>query len=89
MAAVSGPLVDLNPCYVGLAFYMKMIAPSQLYEKLMPSHNEPWFDKAILEDVLDGARQIRAGAGAYTEDVEDKDEIRRHDYSRFSMITKA
>lgn len=65
---------------------MKMIALSQLYEKLMPSHNEPWFDKAILEDVLDWAREIRAGASAYTVDVEDEDEIPRHDYSRLSMM---
>jgi glyoxylase-like metal-dependent hydrolase (beta-lactamase superfamily II) len=67
--------------------YEKLIALSRLYEKLMPSHNEPWVDKTILEEVLGGAREIRTGTAKYTEDLEAK--IRRYDYARFSIITKA
>jgi glyoxylase-like metal-dependent hydrolase (beta-lactamase superfamily II) len=69
--------------------YEKLIALSSLYEKLMPSHNEPCVDKTILEEVLGAARQIRAGAARYIEDLEEATKIRRYDYSRFSIITKA
>lgn len=68
--------------------YEKLIALSRLYERLMPSHNEPWADKAILEEVLEAAREIRAGRTGYTEDLE-ATRIRRYDYSRFSILTKA
>ena len=68
--------------------YEKLIALSRLYERLMPSHNEPWVDKAIVEEVLEGAREIRAGGTGYTEDLGGT-RIRRYDYSRFSIITKA
>ena len=69
--------------------YEKLIALSRLYEKLMPGHNEPWVDKTIVEEVLGGAREIRAGTTRYTEDIEEATKIRRYDYSRFSIITKA
>jgi glyoxylase-like metal-dependent hydrolase (beta-lactamase superfamily II) len=68
--------------------YEKLITLSSLYEKLMPSHNEPWVDKTILEEVLGAARQIRAGTARYTENFEETTKIRRYDYSRFSIITK-
>jgi len=69
--------------------YQKLIAFSSLYERLMPSHNEPCIDKTALDEVLDAALEIRAGTTRYTEEVEDATEIRRYDYSRFSIITKA
>jgi glyoxylase-like metal-dependent hydrolase (beta-lactamase superfamily II) len=69
--------------------YEKLIALSNLYEKLLPSHNEPWVDRQILEEVLVAAREIRVGTAKYTEDVEEATKIRRYDYSRFSIITKA
>lgn len=69
--------------------YEKLIARSSLYEKLMPSHNEPWVDKRILEEVLGAAREIRAGTARYTEQLEDATRICRYDHSRFSIITKA
>jgi glyoxylase-like metal-dependent hydrolase (beta-lactamase superfamily II) len=68
--------------------YEKLIALSRLYERLMPSHNEPWVDKAIMKEALETAREIRAGGTGYTEDLEGT-RIRRYDRSRFSIIAKA
>jgi glyoxylase-like metal-dependent hydrolase (beta-lactamase superfamily II) len=68
--------------------YQKLIALSSLYERLMPSHNEPWVEKAILREALDAARAIKAGRAGYTEDLEGT-RIRRYDRPRFSIITKA
>ena len=72
-----------------ISSHEKLIALSALYDKLMPSHNEPWVDKAILEEVLSAAREIRAGRAKpkRAEDLEET-KIRRYEYSRFSIIAK-
>ena len=72
-----------------ISSYEKMIGLSQHYKKLMPSHNEPCVDKAILQEVLRAARNIRAGEAKYFEGTEEEAKIRRYEYSRFSIITKA
>ena len=69
--------------------YEKMISLSTLYEKLMPSHNEPWVNKAILQEVMKATQDIVAGKGKYTEDIEGTTEIRRYEYPHFAIITKA
>jgi len=69
--------------------YEKMIALSPLYERLMPSHNEPWVEKAILERVLGAARDIRAGKAEYIEGIDEGTRIRRYEYPRFAITTKA
>ncbi len=67
--------------------YEKLITLSHLYERVVPSHNEPWVDKAIVEEVLNGAREIKTGTKRYAEDLRTSG-IRRYDYSRFSIIAK-
>jgi glyoxylase-like metal-dependent hydrolase (beta-lactamase superfamily II) len=69
--------------------YERMIALSSFYERLMPSHNEPWVDKAILQEVLQAAEDIRAGKAEYVEGTDDETRIRRYEYGRFAIITKA
>lgn len=69
--------------------YERMIALSLLYEKLMPSHNEPWVDKAILQEVLQAAEDIRAGKAEYIEGADEETRIRRYEYGRFAIISKA
>jgi glyoxylase-like metal-dependent hydrolase (beta-lactamase superfamily II) len=66
----------------------KMIALSKNYDKLLPSHNEPWVDKPILEEVLQFSREIVAGRATYTEDAEGGTKIRRYDHPHFSILTK-
>lgn len=64
--------------------YRRMIDLFPIYDRLMPSHNEPWIEKDILRDVLRSAEEIREGKGEY---VEGKGGIRRYNYGRFSLIT--
>jgi glyoxylase-like metal-dependent hydrolase (beta-lactamase superfamily II) len=68
--------------------YGKMIDLSPHYDRLMPSHNEPWIEKAILGDVLMVVKEIKAGKGKYIEGTEGGAKIRRYNYNRFAIITK-
>jgi glyoxylase-like metal-dependent hydrolase (beta-lactamase superfamily II) len=69
--------------------YEKMIALSPLYEKLMPSHNETWIEKTRLKQVLEAARDIRAGKATYIEGVDRETRVRRYQYNDFAIITEA
>ena len=69
--------------------YEKLNTISPLYEKLMPSHNEPYVDKAILEEVLKATKEIKAGKRNYIEGTDEAAKIRRYQYPHFSIITKA
>ena len=69
--------------------YERMIALSSHYDRLLPSHNEPYVQKAALERVLQAAQDIRAGKGVYVEGVEGETRIRRYGYSGFAIIRKA
>ncbi len=71
-----------------IASYRKMIALSPRYERLMPSHNEPWIEKKMLEEVLEAAQDIRAGKAEYVEGVDEGTRIRRYEHPRFAIITK-
>lgn len=64
--------------------YRRMIGLFPNYDRLMPSHNEPWIEKEVLRDALRAAEEVRAGGGAH---VEGEGGIRRYDYGRFSIIT--
>lgn len=63
--------------------YKKMIRIFPLYDRVMPSHNEPWIEKEILLDVLRAAEGIRGGRGKYTVGKGGK---RRYNYGRFALI---
>jgi hypothetical protein len=54
----------------------------------MPSHNEPYLEKSILEQVMGAAEYIRAGKGDYVEDTDEGEKIQRYEFSQFSIITK-
>jgi glyoxylase-like metal-dependent hydrolase (beta-lactamase superfamily II) len=69
--------------------YERMIALSSHYDRLLPSHNETYVQKAALERVLQAAQDIRAGKGVYLEGFEGETRIRRYEYPGFAIITKA
>ena len=70
--------------------YRRMIGLSPHYDRLMPSHNEPWIEKSILSRVLRAVEGIRAGTErGYIEGMDGETKIRRYNYNRFSIITKA
>jgi len=64
--------------------YRRMIDLFPHYDRLMPSHNEPWIEKEILRDVLRATEEIREGKAEY---IEGKGGKRRYNYGRFSLIT--
>jgi len=68
--------------------YGKMIDLSPHYDRLMPSHNEPWIEKEILGKVLKAVKEIKAGKGKYIEGTEGGAKIRRYNHNRFAIITK-
>ena len=69
--------------------YATMIALSPHYERLTPSHNEPWVEKNILKQVMEAAQGIRDGRAAYIEDMDEGTKVRKYQFNRFSIITKA
>jgi glyoxylase-like metal-dependent hydrolase (beta-lactamase superfamily II) len=64
--------------------YQKLIDLFPLYDLLMPAHNEPAIGKAILLDVLEGARQILEGTGKYSLLEGGR---RKYDFGRFALVT--
>jgi len=69
--------------------YKRMIALSSHYDRLLPSHNEPYVEKAVLEGVLQAAREIKSGKAGYVEGIEGETRIRRYEYSGFAILSKA
>jgi glyoxylase-like metal-dependent hydrolase (beta-lactamase superfamily II) len=69
--------------------YGKIIGLFTHYDRLMPSHNEPWVEKEILREVLKAVEDIRAWkAKKYIEGMDGDIKIRRYNYERFAIITR-
>ncbi|HUS77580.1 MAG TPA: MBL fold metallo-hydrolase [Patescibacteria group bacterium] len=84
---VYGPTTDLDNF---IESYRKMVSLYSHYDWLMPSHNETYVDKEILERVLKAAEDIRAGKGGeYREQNRRGLVIRRYDREGFAIIVKA
>jgi glyoxylase-like metal-dependent hydrolase (beta-lactamase superfamily II) len=84
---VYGPTTDLDDF---IESYRKMVSLFPHYDRLMPSHNETYIEKEVLERVLEAAEDIRAGrAGEYREQERRGMLIRRYDYDGFAIIVRA
>jgi len=60
------------------------------YDRLMPSHNEPLVEKEILLKVYEAIQRIAAGKEKnFIEGMDDDVKVRRYNYDRFSIVTKA
>ncbi len=69
--------------------YARMIELSPQYERLAPSHNEPWVEKSMLEHVMRAAQEVRMEKGKYIEDTDEDTKVRKYKFNRFSIVTKA
>jgi len=69
--------------------YEKMLSYYDDFDHLMPSHNEPWVEKKLLKDVYKAVVNIADGGGEYREGTDRGTPIRKYDYGRFSIVTKA
>jgi len=69
--------------------YMRMLDYYDEYERLMPSHNEPWVEKELLKEVFKAVVDIAEGRGTHKEGTDRGTPIRKYDYGRFSVVTRA
>ncbi len=69
--------------------YLRMLEYYDEYERLMPSHNEPWVEKILLKDVFKAVVDIAEGRGKYREGTDRGVSIRKYDFGRFSVVTRA
>jgi glyoxylase-like metal-dependent hydrolase (beta-lactamase superfamily II) len=70
--------------------YKRMIDLMPHYDRLMPSHNEPLVEKEILLKVYEAIQRIAAGEEKnFIEGMDDDVKVRRYNYERFSIVTKA
>ncbi len=69
--------------------YMRMLDHYAEYEHLMPSHNEPWVEKELLKEVFKAVVDIAEGRGSYREGTDRGIPIRKYEYQRFSIVTRA
>jgi glyoxylase-like metal-dependent hydrolase (beta-lactamase superfamily II) len=69
--------------------YEKMLSYYDEFEYLMPSHNEPMVEKTMLKDVYKAVVDIAEGRGKYTEGTDRGQRIRKYNFKRFSIVTKA
>jgi glyoxylase-like metal-dependent hydrolase (beta-lactamase superfamily II) len=69
--------------------YLRMLEYYDEYDRLMPSHNEPWVEKILLRDVFKAVVDIAEGRGKYREGTDRGVSIRKYDFGRFSVVTRA
>jgi glyoxylase-like metal-dependent hydrolase (beta-lactamase superfamily II) len=69
--------------------YEYMLSYYDEYDRLMPSHNEPWVEKRLLRDVYKAVKDISAGRGKYREGTDMGIPIKKFDYGRFNIVTRA
>ena len=59
------------------------------FDHLMPSHNEPWLDKDLLPEFLDGAEKVVSGQAEYRETIDPWNrQLRRYSFGRFDILTR-
>jgi glyoxylase-like metal-dependent hydrolase (beta-lactamase superfamily II) len=75
------------PTFIGS--YKKMLSYYNDFDRLMPSHNEPWVEKSLLKDVYKAVMEIAEGKGSYRKGTDRGTPIRKFSYERFSIVTKA
>ena len=69
--------------------YLKMLKYYDQYDHLMPGHNEPWVEKELLKEVFKAVVDIAEGRGTYKEGTDRGIPIRKYEYDRFSVVTRA
>lgn len=70
--------------------YDKIISLFPNYDWLLPSHNETWVEKRIIQKVLEAAISIKVGeAENYREGERDGIPIRKYDFDDFALIVRA
>jgi glyoxylase-like metal-dependent hydrolase (beta-lactamase superfamily II) len=69
--------------------YRKMLTHYDEFNRLMPSHNEPYVEKELFKEALTAVEGVAAGKGRYMEGEDMGIPIRKYDFGRFSIVTRA
>jgi len=77
-----GSLTDL------IASYRRLMGHFDEFDRLMPSHNQPWLDKALLPETLAGAEKVLSGE-AEARDIVDpwNRRVKQYSFGRFEILT--
>jgi glyoxylase-like metal-dependent hydrolase (beta-lactamase superfamily II) len=71
-----------------IASYRRLMNYFDEFDRLMPSHNEPWLDKDLLPETLAGAEQVLSGR-AVPRDIVDpwNRRLKQYSFGRFAILT--
>jgi glyoxylase-like metal-dependent hydrolase (beta-lactamase superfamily II) len=77
-----GNLADL------IESYKKLMLFDNSFDLLIPSHNEPVYDKYLLQDSLGAAEKVLSGNADFTEKIDPWNrKIREYSFGRFQILT--
>ena len=77
-----GNLADL------IESYKKLMPYNNSIDLLIPSHNEPVYDRDLLQDSLEAAEKVLSGNAGFTEKTDPWNrKIREYSFGRFQILT--
>lgn len=69
--------------------YRKLMNYFSEFDRLMPSHNQPWLDKDLLPETLEGAEKVFAGQADFREIVDPWNRrLKQYSFDRFEILTR-
>jgi glyoxylase-like metal-dependent hydrolase (beta-lactamase superfamily II) len=71
-----------------ISSYRRLMTCFDEFDRLMPGHNQPWLDKDLLPETLDGAEKVLAGQ-ATARDIVDpwNRRLKQYAFGRFEIFT--
>jgi glyoxylase-like metal-dependent hydrolase (beta-lactamase superfamily II) len=72
-----------------LTSYRRLMGYFNDFDRLLPSHNEPWLDKDLLPESLAGAEKVVSGLAEYREIIDSWNrQLRQYPFGRFDILTR-
>jgi glyoxylase-like metal-dependent hydrolase (beta-lactamase superfamily II) len=69
--------------------YRKLLQSYDDFDRLMPSHNEPWLDRDLLQESLEGTQKVLSGQAEYREIIDSWGRrLRQYSFGRFNILTR-
>ncbi len=68
--------------------YHKLMSYFGEFDRLMPSHNQPWLDKDLLPETLEGAEKVLSGQAEPREIIDPWNRrLKQYSFDRFQILT--
>ena len=69
--------------------YRKLMSYFGEFDRLMPGHNQPWVDKDLLPETLEGAEKVLSGQAEPREIIDPwRRRLKQHSFGRFQILTR-